>query len=389
MACPASDQEPRQPPPLVVEPTPSPVADADREPKPELEQVIEIATDDPTLDPTAVPIKPVAPASASVTWRELGSFVEPDLKFIHMATGVVARSSAGIHELDADDQLRLMPELTLPVGTLVGQWPADAWSIDAQPVAPGEDGLPRFEYRAWRFDTPSRTWVEHAYRGKAAFFGEAAAVRKGWHAGLLVRDSSTLTRLGSVKPAPKIGMRMGKQLLDTFETSSGQLYTISQRPTGVHVQIDCPDFACVKQNAKKLPLQRPWSFTQQVPRRRKSLTIAARVDIDGSPAHYLLHFEVGGWKLESLERGPSGLWANADGGLWASFGDALWYRSPGGEWFAIELPAGVVELSAALADGAGELWIAASIGGRTQVFATPAIPTAIPAAGHGGDQVPE
>jgi hypothetical protein len=247
------------------------------------------------------------------------------------------------------------------------------WSIETNPAAPTAEGEPRYEYGVHRLDPETRQWVAQPYHGKQRFIGEPLAVRKGWQIGLLIRENSTLTRLGSIRPAPDIGMRMGKLLLDTFETTSGELYTVSQRPTGVHVQGDCPDLECVKQAAKKLPYGTAWSFSIQVPRQRKSLTIAARVEIDGAPANYLLHFEVGGWKLESIDHAPTGLWANGEGGLWATLGAALWYRSPGGEWFEVALPEGATDFTATLHEDASELWIATSAGDASRVYATPAV----------------
>jgi hypothetical protein len=167
-------------------------------------------------------------------------------------------------------------------------------------------------------------------------------------------------------------MRMGKLLLDTFETNSGALYTVSQRPTGVHVQGHCVDLECVKANAKKLPFGSEWSFSTQVPRQRKSLTIVARADIEGTPGHYLLHFEIGGWKLETLDRAPTGVWGDAEGGLWAQLGDLLWYRSPSGAWLEVALPSGTQKLSAAVREDGSELWIAANVDGQSRVYATAA-----------------
>lgn len=379
-ACPSTPDEPGRPPPLTIEPLADQPEPAPT-PAPVIDEVIEISTPSSGVDPTAVPVTLALATPTSVAWREVSAFPESsvaetsvaDLRLIPVANGVVARSTAGIHELDTDGHLVLRPDLTLPEGTLVGHWPDDAWSIETKTAAPTSDGQPRFEYRVLRFDPKQQQWVAQPYRGKERWIGEPLAVRKGWHAaGLLIRESSTLTRIGSVKPAPDVGMRMGKLLLDTFETNSGQLYTVSQRPTGVHVQSDCPDLECVKQAAKKLPFGAAWSFSMQVPRQRKSLTIAARVDIDGTPADYLLHFEVGGWKLETLDRAPTGLWGNADGGLWAQLGDALWYRSPGGEWLEVALPEGAKKFSAALLGDRSELWIATNVDGQARVHATPA-----------------
>lgn len=375
-ACPSSSDEPRRPPPLVIapladqpEPEPAPA------PAPVIEEVIEISTPGSAIDPTDIPVTLALASPASVQWREVSGFADPslsDLAFLHTASGIVARSTAGIHELDANGQLVLQPGLTLPEGALLGHWPADVWSVETTVAAPSSDGQPQFEYHVQRFDPKQRQWVPQPYHGKDRWIGEPLAVRKGWLAGLLIRDSSTLTRVGSLKPAPDIGMRMGKLLLDTFETNSGQLYTISQRPTGVHVQGDCPDLECVKQSSKKLPFGTKWRFSMQVPRQRKSLTIAAQVDIEGTPAHYLLHFEIGGWKLETLDRAPTGLWADGDGGLWAQLGDALWHRSSSGEWLDVALPEGIERFTAAVREDPSELWIAAKVDGQARVYVTSA-----------------
>lgn len=374
-ACPAGDA-PQRPPPLVVEPLAEPTEPATPEPAPVIDEVIEISTPGSAVEPTAVPVTLAIATPTSVPWREVSAFADPsfsDLRFIPIASGILGRSTAGIHGLDADGHLVLQPGLTPPEGTLIGHWPDDAWSIETNSAAPNADGQPRFEYRVLRYDPKQQQWLAQPYRGKDRWIGEPLAVRKGWHAaGLLIRDSSTLSRVGSVKPAPGIGMRMGKLLLDTFETNSGQLYTVSQRPTGVHVQGDCPDLECVKRTAKKLPFGTEWSFSMQVPRQRKSLTIVAHVDIDGSPAHYLLHFEIGGWKLETLDHAPTGVWGNAEGGLWAQLGEALWYRSPGGDWAEVALPEGAGDSSVALSEDASELWIAANVDGQARVYATSA-----------------
>jgi hypothetical protein len=372
LACPASDEEARRPSPLHVEPVADKPTTDEPEPKqPVEEMVIEVATSDPALEPTAVPIVPVSPKPTTVPWREVATFTEP-LELVYVSTGVVARSSAGNYDLDPNGQLVLRPGLSLPEGPLVGHFPDDVWSIESELASPTEDGQIRFEYHVLRFDPETLQWLPQPYHGKERWVGEPFAVRKGWQAGVLVRENGRLTRLGSIKSAPDIGVRMGKLLLETIESTSGELYTISQRPTGVHVQGDCADMECVKENAKKLPFGTAWSFSIQVPRQRKSLTIAARVDIADTPTHYLLHFEVGGWKLESLERPPSGLWANVEGGLWMEIDDALWYRSTGGDWFEVALPEGATQLSAALLEHASELWISTTVGGKARIYATAA-----------------
>lgn len=374
LACPASEQEARRAPPLVVEKIADEPADEPKTKPPVEDDVIEVATSDPALEPTAVPVVPLSPKPTTVPWREVATFSEP-IEFVYVATGVLARSSAGVHDLDPNGKLTLRPALSLPESPLVGHWPDDVWSIESEITSPTDDGQMRFEYHVLRFDPETLQWLPQTYHGKERWTGEPSAVRKGWQGGLLVRETSRLTRLGSSKSAPDVGMRMGKLLLDTFESTSGSLYTMSQRPgTGVHVQGDCTDMECVKSTAKNLPFGTEWSFSIQVPRQRKSLTTLARVDIAGTPTHFLLHFEVGGWKLESLELPPSGLWANVHGGLWAEFGDALRYRSSAGDWYEVALPEGATQLSAALLEDASELWISATVDGKHRVYATAANP---------------
>ena len=369
LACPATDDEARRPP-LTIEPVDDKPVAAEPEPKP-VDEVIEIATSDPALEPIAIPISPVSPKPASVQWREVAKLPAP-LEFIYLATGVLGRSSEGLYDLDTENHLTLRPALSLPEGEIVGHFPDDAWSIESEPAPATDEGLARFEYVVQRFDSETLQWLPQPYRGKERWVGEPQAVRKGWQAGLLIRDGHRLVRLGSTKPAPDIGVRMGKLLLDTFESNSGELYTISQRPTGVHVQGDCADMECVRENAKKLPFGTAWSFAIQVPRQRKSLTIASQVDIDGTPAYYLLHFGAGGWKLESLERPPKGLWATVEGGLWAQVDDALWYRSTSNDWFVATLPSGATQLSAAMLEDQSELWISVFVDGESRVYATKA-----------------
>jgi hypothetical protein len=332
-----------------------------------VEEVIEIASSDNEPGPNTVPVTPVTPEPLSVPWREVASPREA-LEFIYVATGVIARSDAGIHDLDDDGRLVLRPGLELPPGSLLGHWPEDVWLVEATPV--GDD---RFGYRVLHLDPKQRRWEPQRFHGKERWFGEPLAVRKGWLEGLLIREGTDLTRLGSSKRAPKLGIRMAKKIVDVIESSSGRSHTVSSRKVGLYVQGHCKNLACVNETAKKLPFGNDWSFSFQVPRLRHSLSMAATAEHEGTSTHYLLHFEIGGWKLEPMVRPPSGLWANAEGGLWALVDAKLLYRSPHGDWYAAEPPAGAGEYSVALREDAGELWLATTVAGRPKVFATAAV----------------
>jgi hypothetical protein len=212
------------------------------------DEVIEIGGDG-KRDRNLVPVKPVTLTPAEVVWREVAKLPESDFALLGMASGIVGRSSSGIHELEKDT-LVLRPELTVPEQPLLGHWPDDVWYSVSKPLPVKVDAPPMFEYEVFRLDR-DRKWVAQKYKKKLRFQGEA--LRKGWHAGLLVREGSSLGRIGSRKNAPRVGMRMGKIVLDTIESASGRLYNVSQRPNGIYVQEACFTQSCVEDNARKLP----------------------------------------------------------------------------------------------------------------------------------------
>lgn len=342
------------------------------------DDVIEIEGPQGKRDPSLVPIEPIEVTSAEVTWREVARLPEPNFELIPVASGIVGHSPSGVHELDADQRLILKPGLTVPEVPLLGHWPDDVWYLEADPIPANAEGRPMFEYQLFHLDR-ERQWVAHKHKKQLRFRGEALSVRKGWHGGMLIREGSTLTRIGHGKSAPKIGVRMGKVVLDTIETSSGRLYSISLRPNAVYVQEACFTQSCVDEHAKKLPTGTEWSFSTQIPRERNSLTIVATAKLDGVASHQLLHYGVGGWKLEPLDRAPSGLWPAENGGLWLLLGAELHYRTSGGHWYAIALPEGAGKISAAMRSDLLEIWIAAKVGEETVVFATAANVQDLPA----------
>jgi hypothetical protein len=146
-------------------------------------------------------------------------------------------------------------------------------------------------------------------------------------------------------------------------------------------QLGCFNRSCVDEHAKKLPFGDEWTFATQVPRQRNSVSVLAAVRYQGTVAHQVLHYETGGWSLESLVHAPSGLWPAPNGGLWLLVRAELWYRTPQGQWYAMALPKGVGKISAALRFDADELWVATRVGGKTVVFATGASVVDLPAAG--------
>ncbi|MFO7566336.1 MAG: hypothetical protein R6X02_27075 [Enhygromyxa sp.] len=383
-ACsPEPQPQPQSEPAKVVERASTDESDQAEQPndeaaEPDDEAVIEIEGPQSRRERGMVPIRPVSPTPATVTWREVQTLPETKLELVPVASGVVARSPSGVYELGKDRQLTLRPELTLPDAPLLGHWPGDVWYAEATPVEDDAEGRPSFEFKLFRLDR-ERRWVAHTHKRQPSFRGQA--LRKGWRAGVLVRDGGSLTRLGHRKAAPKIGMRMGKLVLDTIETASGRLYNVSQRPNGVYVQEACFTQRCVEDHAKRLPSGNEWSFGAQIPRQRNSFSMVATLELDGAVSHQLLHYETGGWSLEPLLREPSGLWPTADGGLWMLIAGELRYRTAKGQWYAITLPKGASRISAAMRPDLRELWIAARVGEQTVVYATDAIVQDLPAPG--------
>jgi hypothetical protein len=334
------------------------------------DDVIEIETHS-KRDPSLVPVQPIERTPAEVPWRKITSVSEPGFELLTVTSGIVGRSSSGVYELDGEGRLVVRAGLTLPEQPLLGHWPDDVWYVEASPMPANADGRPTFEYQLFGLDR-ERKWVAQPYKKQLRWRGEASSVRKGWYAGVLVREGSKLTRVGNSKSAPKVGVRPGKIVLDTIETASGRLYNISQRSSGVYVQEACFTQRCVEEHAKKLPTGTEWSFGAQVPRERHSFSMVATAKLEGVASHQLLHYGVGGWKLEPLERAPTGLWPSENGGLWVLIGSELSYRAPNGRWYAIALPEGGGKLSVAMRADLRELWIARKLGDETILFATDA-----------------
>ncbi len=337
------------------------------------DDVIEIDGPEAKRGRNTVPVKSISLTPKTVEWRERERLADANLELVTVATGVVARSPAGVYTLDDDEHLVVRPGLTLPEQPLLGHWPSDVWYVEAAPIAPDADGQPRFNYQLFQLDHELQ-WSPKKYGRRLRWSGPALAIRKGWLGGVLVREGSSLTRIGNRKDAPKVGIRMGKVVLDVVESSSGRLYNISLRPNGIYVQQACFTQTCVEDHAKKLPFGSEWSFATQIPRQRHSLSMLTSVEVDGAVSPQLLHYETGGWSLETLVHEPTGMWPTADGGLWLLVRDELRYRTPQGEWFAIAAPKGAGKLSVAIDTDLTTLWVATRIANQAVLFTTPASP---------------
>ena len=376
-SCSQASEVATDPKPRAGTPSAAVEAEGDDEPEPAFETVLEIEVDAPETKTAAnsVETASVEPSPASVQWREVGRFDAP-LSFVYFASGALARSELGVYALDEEGGLSLRPQLELPDQPLLGRWPDDAWYVTRTKLegqAKPKSGEPErsFEHQLMHLDGAGQ-WAPGKHKGKTSWVGAELDFHKGWRGGMLMREGSTLTPVGARGNTMKIGPRMGKVIVEVFEAPSGAVYTVSSRPTGYYVQRKCSNFACVEENAKKLPYGSEWSFGADVPRHRHGLSILAKVEDDGLSIHHLLHAGTQGWKLESLIHPPTGLWSTSEGGLWITLGDQLWFRDAEEAWHDVELPAGADSISAAMVIEGEELWIAASVGSGGVVFATAA-----------------
>lgn len=344
---------------------------AELEPAPELVEVLEVESPRSARASNIVPVAAAQPRAAELSWREVEG-APAGLRLRYVARGVVGRAGDTSYEIDGQGRFVARPELELPAGSLLGTWPDDVWLVETQPRE-GRRGASRVEYRAQRLGE-DRRWVSKRIARRSRWVAEAGALRTGGRGGLVARDGSRLTRVGKGKRPARLGMRMGKTVVDAIETRSGKVYSFSRRGEGIYVQRGCRDLDCVKEHAKRLPFGTDWSFGMHVGRESKSLSVHASTHYQDSTVHYLLHYGVGGWKLDSLLRAPKALWPAPDGGLWVALGPELCFRSAAGEWWSIALPRGTRGFTAAYNDGAEELWVAVRVGGGTKVFATAAAP---------------
>lgn len=331
---------------------------------------IELAVDSPESEASGntIPTAAAEPSPLSVEWTSVAELPTGEAELLPFTTGVLVRADGQLYELDKGE-LVARPDLELPEGELFGDWPRDAWVVERTARdAVDEDGveadlrLLKYKKGKWREQKRGRSTTVPALPGQE--------LRRGWRAGFLIREDSHVSRLGSQLTGPRIGPRMGKQVLAIVETRSGKIYNLSLRKNTVFAQRNCQNFKCVEEHAIRLPFGKNWRFGAQAPRQRNSVSMVANVENEGAVGHYLLHYEIGGWKLESFIHEPEGLWPTAEGGLWVLVKDSLRYRSTGGDWFEIELPEGVDSISAAMARKPEQLVVAAEVGGKAKLFAT-------------------
>jgi hypothetical protein len=325
------------------------------------------------VEPDTLGVTPVIPVDVNAPWREAAAPSE-SISFVNLSGGVLGQGGSGYYDLNDSGQLTLRPEIERPAAPLIGYWPDNVWYVeirtkDDNPFVEDDRGdEDPNEIRLMRLRNGAR-WVPQEYQGEQRWEENGEDFRIGNKGGLLVSSDGVFTRVAGGTDDPSGGWLRG-YLIEFVETGSGKIYSISKDGERVFVQRDCADQACSDENAIALPFGGDWVFPLQVPRQRHSVSLAANVTQEGAQKHHVLHYETGGWKLESLRAAASGLWPSKDGGLWARVGEQLWHRDPEGGWRNIGLPERATDVSVAMRADQTELWIAATIDGKPVVFAT-------------------
>ncbi len=313
----------------------------------------------------------VSATDATAPWREV---VRPAdaVVFEPVMRGVIGSSPSGYYDVDDAGALVLRKEIEAPQSVLMGWWPDNAWHIETRiKTIPGDRSDEEIrQIRLMRLRGNKR-WVPQEYNFAQRFDDNGEQFHIGGKGGMLVMDAyGSVTRVAGTAPDPEIGESKGGTLTGFFETKSGRLYTVHEVDGAQWVQTDCVDQACVAANAIKLPLGTYWEFSGSVPRQNHSVSAVATAQVHGNAEPHLLHYETGGWKLESVTAAPVALWPTKDGGLWTRVADDLLHRDPDGAWRKVGLPEGTSTYSVALRGDLSELWIAADVGGKTVVYAT-------------------
>ena len=387
-AKPPANEVKTTPPVVTPDPVPVPIAAAPTTaaemPTPAAEPPTtagELPTVAPAAGPAVLAVLPVAPIQTAVAWREVARPAEP-LAFEPLTRGVLGKSASGYHDVDDSGALVQRPEIEAPAAPVIGVWPDNAWYVDVRTRTVKGDRTEMESLRELRLMRlrGKKRWVPQMYNDTQRFQDDGHGIQIGGTGGLLVEWQGSVTRLADNAVDPVMGLDIGGELAGLFETKSGKVYTVRRRDGELVVQRDCADLECVQREATPLPSGQLWRFTSPVTRQQHSISTIAEVRVgeEASQSH-LLHYEAGGWKLESMTGTPEGLWPTKDGGLWTMVGAQLLHRDPNGDWREVVLPEGATAMSAAMRGDFSELWIAAAVGDATVVYATAANAQATPA----------
>ncbi len=377
------------------EPKPPPIAEKDLEPVPEATPDVE--QEDLNKYPRhyiPYPDKAVSAEARPVAWTKVADLDAP-ITFRPLVSGVIGESGGKTYTVGDDGKL-VEKELKLPKHeTIIGSYPRDAWYVWMNPEDRSGES---YELRRWR---SNGRWVAQDIAGETERYGDLDLLAKGWRGGFLVGhqegDEISFIRVapaGAADPDSQPVLEEGWPQ-EFFETKSGRIYMIVRVGNGDEqatiVQRSCKDEGCHRENAMTFPSpageHSGWSFRDFIPRKRHSMTALAteyRTEI-GAPSgtesethQWLVHYEVGGWKLERLpdERTATQIWPVKDGGLWAMVqgkgGAELWHRDPQAHWTYAVLPEGVdptAGLQVAMRDDE-HLWLAAKVGEKYAVWET-------------------
>jgi len=355
---PASEPEPEPAgdPPAAVEPPGDPAQDP--------------AADLPPRERAIIPVTAVAATSVEAPWREVARPSEA-VAFEVLIRGVLGKSTGGYWDVSEQGQLVLRPEIQAPNAKIIGTWPNNAWSIETRvkidPRDRADDGVTQVRLMRLR---GNRRWVPQEYNYEQRWEDDGQRIVMAAKGGILVEHRGTIERVAGNAEAPEFGQTLGPNIVAFFETRKGRVYTVERVDDELLALRECEDLECADLSAVKFPSGARWAFTSPVPRQNNSISAVATLHEDGGDKAHVLHYEAGGWKLDALPGAPMGLWPTKDGGLWTMVAGSLLHRDPDGAWRSVELPDGASSVTAAMRGDFSELWIAATVGGSTVVYAT-------------------
>ena len=324
----------------------------------------------PPREPPEIPVTTVAATSTEAPWREV---VRPSeaVAFAVLIRGVLGKSDGGYWDVADDGQLVMRPEIQAPQSDILGYWPTNAWNIETRVKVDArdrsDDGVRQVRLMRLR---GNRRWVPQEYGYEQRWEDEGQTIVMGAKGGMLVEHMGSIERVAGNADDPEIGHGLGGSLVAFFETRKGRIYTVERKDDELFALRDCEDLECAETSAMKLPSGTRWGFTSPVPRQKNSVSVVGTLHDEAGDKAHLLHYETGGWKLDALPGTPRGLWPTKDGGLWVLVDDELLHRDPDAGWRSVTLPDGASSVTAAMRGDFSELWIAATVGGSTVVFAT-------------------
>lgn len=346
----------------------------------------------PPVDPSALP-------SIVPGWQVVQEF-DREVHLEPLDGGVVCRLGGVPHELGPDGALVEKPMIDFPLNpmfssdeALLGVWPGDAWRVRERPQD-REGSL--LSFMRWR---GGNRWV--AQNTTEYDINDLAGYRWSPRSGILLTEAfhegaASFVRLaGKHPPPPEMPLLERDRVVDFYESAGGTLFVFvdpQRDEPGETLEIlrSCEDATpgCERTSGVTLYSPEKHNFRTGAMAARQRRSISAAIFAEGYQVldrSYLVHYETGGWKLESVpgDAKVTQLLPAPDGGLWiAAHGGKtqLWHRSEAGKWAAVTMPerwTGGVEL--ARRDDQS-VWLAVNAGEHHAIYAAAAVQQAAAAA---------